>query len=119
VLIVEDEALIRWSLGQTLVTSGALVVEAADARSAMDALRVDTTAFDVAVVDIHLPDGNGLSVLATIRRLCPATRVLLMTAHCTPELLDQARSLGAQGLVEKPFDVEAMAALILGTASAT
>jgi two-component system C4-dicarboxylate transport response regulator DctD len=118
VLIVEDEALIRWSLTQTLVDAGATVVEAADLRSAMAALRAADPGFDVAVLDVRLPDGSGLGLLATIRRLCPATRVLLMTAHGTPALLAEARALGAHGVVDKPFELHAMAGRILGAAPA-
>jgi DNA-binding NtrC family response regulator len=118
VLIVDDEWLIRWSLAQTLVAAGATVVEAADARSAMDALRAETPGFDVAVLDVRLPDGNGLGLLSAIRRLHPATRVFLMTAHGTPELMDEARALGALGVVDKPFELDAMAGLILGATPA-
>jgi DNA-binding NtrC family response regulator len=114
VLIVEDEALIRWSLAQTLLDAGATVVEAADLRSAMDALRGGAPGFDVAVVDVRLPDGSGLTLLATIRRLRPATRVLMMTAYGTPALVDEARALGAHGVVDKPFELHAMAGRILG-----
>ena len=118
VLIVEDEALIRWSLTQTLVDAGATVVEAADLRSAMDALRAGAPGFDVVVLDVRLPDGSGLGLLATIRRLRPATRVLMMTAHGTPALLAEARALGAYGVVDKPFELHAMAGLILGATPA-
>lgn len=118
VLIVEDEALIRWSLTQTLVDAGATVVEAADLRSAMEALRAGTPGFDVAVLDVRLPDGSGLTLLATIRRLRPATRVLMMTAHGTPALVAEARALGAYGVVDKPFELHAMAGLILGATPA-
>jgi DNA-binding NtrC family response regulator len=117
VLVVDDEGLIRWSLGQTLSAAGATVVEAPDARTAMAAIEA-APHFDVAVLDMHLPDGNGLALLATIRRLFPSTRVLMMTAHGTAALQDEARALGAAGLVEKPFDLDVMAALVLGPAPA-
>lgn len=118
VLLVEDEGLIRWSLAQTLAAAGATVVEAADARSAMEAIATAAAAFDVAVLDVRLPDGSGLGLLATIRRLRPATRVVLMTAYGTPALRDEARALGALGVVEKPFELDAMTALVLGAAPA-
>jgi DNA-binding NtrC family response regulator len=117
VLIVDDERLIRWSLAQTLVAAGATVVEAADARSAMDALRAGA-GFDVAVLDVRLPDGNGLGLLAAIRQLRPATRVWLMTGYGTQAIVDQARALGALGVVDKPFELDTMAGLILGATPA-
>jgi DNA-binding NtrC family response regulator len=118
VLIVEDEGLIRWSLVQALIAAGARVVEAADARSAMDALRAGARGFDVAVLDVRLPDGSGLGLLASIRQLWPKTSVLLMTAFDTPELWREACALGALAVVEKPFELDAMTRLILGAAPA-
>ena len=118
VLIVEDEGLIRWSLGQMLGAAGATVVEAADAKSALAALQAEPRGFDVAVLDVHLPDGDGFGLLATIRRTSPATPVLLMTAHGTPQLRQTAWALGALGLVDKPFDLDTMVSLILGAAAA-
>ena len=114
VLIVDDEGLIRWSLAQTLAAAGATVVEAADTRSAMEAIGAAAPAFDAAILDVRLPDGSGLGLLTAIRRLRPATRVVLMTAYGTPALLAEARALGALGVVEKPFELDAMTALILG-----
>jgi DNA-binding NtrC family response regulator len=118
VLLVEDESLIRWALTQTLVAAGARVVEAADARSAIDALRAGAQGFDVAVLDVRLPDGSGLGLLATIRQSWPKTSVLLMTAFDPPELWREACALGALGVVEKPFELDAMTRLILGAARA-
>ena len=118
VLIVEDEGLIRWALAQTLIAAGATVVEAADAQSAMAALHAESRAFDVAVLDVRLPDGSGLGLLTTIRRLWPSTPVLLMTAFGTPELRQAARALVAFGMVEKPFELDAMTGLIFGAVPA-
>ena len=52
-----------------------VVVEAADLRSAMAALRADARGVDVAVLDVQLPDANGFSRLAALRRLWPVVVV--------------------------------------------
>jgi DNA-binding NtrC family response regulator len=116
VLLVEDERLIRWAVAQTLDAAGVTVAEASDARSARVALQAAAPAFDVALVDVHLPDGNGLELMSTILRLWPGTPVILMTAFGTRELQEEARALGALGVVNKPFDLDAMTALVLGAA---
>jgi DNA-binding NtrC family response regulator len=117
VLIVEDEALIRWSLAQTLEAAGVTIVEAADATAGMAVLRAETRGFDVAVLDVRLPDGDGVGLLAAIRWRWPATRVLLMTAFAASEVRELASQLGAIAVVDKPFDLDAMAGLILHAAA--
>jgi DNA-binding response OmpR family regulator len=93
---------------------GAGVTAAPVAHAAVDAVRNAPQRFDVAVLDLHLPDCRGLGLLAAIRRLSPGTRVLLMTALDTTELCNDARALGAERIVGKPFDLDQMASLVVG-----
>jgi two-component system response regulator FlrC len=118
VLIAEDDLLMRWSLGQVLTAGGARVTEAIDGREALAAVRAVPFCFDVAVLDVHLPDSCGLGLLASVRQLSPATRVILMTAFGTSDLRTGAQALGAEGVVDKPFDLDLMRALVLGPATA-
>jgi DNA-binding NtrC family response regulator len=113
VLVVDDEPLIRWSLQETLEQLGHTVAEAGDRAAAL--LRVSTAPqpFDVVVLDYRLPDSNDLDLLATIRRLVPATAVILMTAFGTPEVAAGALQLGAFRVVAKPFEVHDMATLVM------
>jgi two-component system response regulator PilR (NtrC family) len=106
VLVVEDEALIRWALNETLTRAGHHVREAGDAASALRVLREFPAAIDVVLLDLRLPDSSDLSLLCCIRQLSPASAVVMMTAHTTPEMSDEARRLGAFDVMAKPFDVE-------------
>jgi DNA-binding NtrC family response regulator len=112
VLVTDDELLIRWSLAQALTAAGADVTEAADGHSAIAAVRAAADPFDVAVLDVRLPDNSGLGLLAAIRALSPGTRVVLMTACDTPELRSGASALGAADVVGKPFDLHRIAELV-------
>jgi DNA-binding NtrC family response regulator len=103
VLVVEDESLMRWSVAQALTGRGHTVVEAADGAAAMRLL--EETPADVVLLDYRLPDFDDFALLRDIRRLAPATPVVLMTAFGTPELSDRARALGASDVLQKPFDV--------------
>jgi DNA-binding NtrC family response regulator len=103
VLVVEDESLMRWSVAQALTGRGHTVVEAADGAAAMRLL--EETPADVVLLDYRLPDSDDFALLRDIRRLAPATPVVLMTAFGTPELSDRARALGASDVLQKPFDV--------------
>ena len=111
VLVVDDEALIRWSLAESLTDAGYIVSEASDGASAV-AQMSDGNEFDAIVLDYRLPDSNDLHLLATIRGLQPAAAVVMMTAFGTPEVTSGALELGAYQVVPKPFDVHDMVALV-------
>jgi DNA-binding NtrC family response regulator len=111
VLVVDDEALIRWSLAETLTDDGLSVAEANDGESALRML-ADAGPFDVVVLDYRLPDSNDLGLLASIRRAAPQTAVVMMTAFGTPEMSNAALQLGAYRVVAKPFDMHEMTEVV-------
>jgi DNA-binding NtrC family response regulator len=118
VLVVDDEALIRWSLAETLEQSGHRVVEAGDAESALRAVSAGPP-FDVVLLDYRLPDSNDLNLLGSIRKAAPATAVIMMTAFGTPEVMAGAVRMGAYRVISKPFEVHEVAALVLEAHAAT
>ena len=113
VLVVDDEALIRWSLSETLTEGGHLVTEAADGEAALRTLTDGAPAFDVVLLDYRLPDSNDLTLLSRIRQAAPTAVVIMMTAFSTPEMSNDALHLGAYRVVPKPFEVHDMADLVL------
>ncbi len=112
VLVVDDEPLIRWSVSETLRHEGYTVVEAGDAKSALTAVNEGDSPFGVVVLDVRLPDSDGLSLLARLRSAMPGARIILMTAHGTPELADDALGLGAYCVISKPFGMAAIAEIV-------
>jgi two-component system, NtrC family, response regulator AtoC len=112
ILVVDDEALIRWSLAETLIDSGYYVVEAPDGKGALAALGDAQAPIDVVLLDYRLPDSNDLTLLSTVRKLAPATQVILMTAYGTPEIFRGALELGAYRVVSKPFEMNELASLV-------
>jgi len=112
VLVVDDEALMRWSVTETLAEQGWHVTEAVDGVSAMDAFSEIADAQGVVFLDLWLPDSNDLHVLAAMHRQSPGTPVILMTAHGTPDLIDEARALGAFAVIDKPFDLNELIPLV-------
>ena len=113
VLVVEDEALIRWSIAETLTHGGHTVVEASSASTAVRALEEAPEPVDVVLLDYRLPDSNDLGLLAEIRRLMPDSAVVMMTAFGTPEVTRDALDLGAYRVVSKPFDMHGLESLVL------
>jgi DNA-binding NtrC family response regulator len=112
VLIVDDETLIRWSVAESLEAAGFRVAEAG---SAAEALRFFAHAPDdicVVLLDLKLPDSSDLGLLRRIREIAPACRIILMTAHGTREVLDEALKAGAVGVLGKPFDMSRIVTLV-------
>jgi DNA-binding NtrC family response regulator len=112
VLVVDDEPLLRWSVAETLGEQGWQVTEAVDAGSAMIAFPEIAAAGGLVFLDVRLPDSDDLHVLRAMQCLSPRTPVILMTAHGTPELSDDAYALGAFAVLDKPFDLGDLAPLV-------
>jgi DNA-binding NtrC family response regulator len=113
ILVVEDEALIRWSITETLGQEGHTVLEAGTAASAVKALEDAGDQLDVVLLDYHLPDSNDLRLLADVRRLQPRSAVVMMTAFGTPEVTAGALALGAHRVMAKPFDMRALKSMVV------
>ena len=112
VLIVDDEPLIRWSVAESLEAAGHRVVEAGTAREALQFFEKPPQPIDVAVLDLRLPDSSDLGLMRRIRELAPQCRIIMMTAHGTPEILDEAMQAGARGVLGKPFDMALIISLV-------
>jgi len=112
VLVVDDEALIRWSLAESLTNAGYHVLEAPDRRSALEFLKPGRDGACVVLLDLRLPDSQDLGLLQHIRSVSPQCRVIIMTAHGTPELVEEALRGGAFRVVDKPFDLDLMVGLV-------
>lgn len=113
VLVVDDEPLIRWSVAETLVDLGLDVEQADCAAAALQAITTAALPFDVIVLDLRLPDMNDLSLLATIRQLVPETRIVLMTAFGSPEIMAEALKLGVRDVLCKPFEMTELGRLVV------
>ncbi len=112
VLIVDDEALIRWFVAESLETAGHQILEASNAREALAYFTDGANPVGVVVLDLKLPDSNDLGLLRRIQQLAPQCRIILMTAHGTPEILDEAIRSGAFAVLPKPFDVTQVQGLV-------
>jgi two-component system response regulator AtoC len=117
VLVVDDEALIRWSVSQTLEDLGAEVEQAIDAASTLRTL-AGSAAFDVIVLDLRLPDMDDLTLLEIVRRDYPGAAVVLMTAFGNPEIVERARGLGVVDILNKPFELAVLSRVVLAAGGA-
>ncbi len=108
VLIIDDEAAIRESLQTLLEFDGYDVESAADGESGL--ARTGERTFDLILLDLALPDRNGLDLLAELRAHDPQISVIMITAYGTVENAVAAMQAGAVNFVQKPWDNEKLLA---------
>src|SRR5438067_12560713 len=108
VLIIDDEAEIRESL-QTLLEFECYEVEAA-ANGTQGLAKLGDRPFDLVLLDLALPDRNGLDLLPEIRALDPQIAVIMITAYGTVEDAVRAMQSGAANFLQKPWDNEKLLA---------
>lgn len=108
VLLVEDDRMIAQGLQTALRQDGHAVDWMRDGRSAGEALH--SSAFDVVLLDLGLPERDGIEVLRDLRRRGDATPVIILTAR--DEVQDRIGGLdaGADDYIVKPFDLDEVAA---------
>jgi DNA-binding NtrC family response regulator len=111
VLILDDESTLRTALFRLLDRKGYQVVTAQrldEARSFMSPEKP----FDLAIVDMNLPDGNGLDLISEIKSMSPGTQVIVLTGFATIDTAIQATQKGAYHFLTKPFNVEELMSLL-------
>jgi CheY-like chemotaxis protein len=113
-LVVDDDDLVAWALEKAAAPCCADICVAATGSAAL--ARIQAARFDLAFVDIHLPDANGLDLLLQIRDLSPATKIVVLSSDATPFNRECAFARGAWQFIEKPFDL-AEIAQVLGDCS--
>jgi len=101
VLIVDDQAIVREGIKSMLAMEGdmAVVGEAANGLEALQ--RVATDPPDVVLMDVRMPEMDGLTALARLKALAPRTSVLMMTLYDDPDYLLRAVASGAAGYLLK------------------
>ena len=108
VLIIDDEAEIRESLRTLLEIEGFDVDAAGTGEEGLD--RIGERAFDLVLLDLALPDRNGLDLLAELREQDADLSVIMITAYGTVENAVRAMQSGAVNFIQKPWDNEKLLA---------
>jgi DNA-binding NtrC family response regulator len=104
VLVVDDDAVGRYTLRGLLEDEGLIVEEAADGEAALAQLGLGE--FDLVISDLRMPKLDGMELLRRAQSLTPAPRIILLTAHGSERHAVEAMKLGALDYFKKPFDVE-------------
>ena len=107
-LMVEDDAatICALEVGLEMYYPSAKTTSTSLGREAIDMMREN--GFDIALLDLGLPDIDGLEVLKEIRRFSNVP-IIVVSARNTDETKDEARTLGANDYITKPFHFDALA----------
>jgi DNA-binding NtrC family response regulator len=108
VLIIDDEAEIRESLQTLLEMEGYDVETAATGMQGLN--RIGQRPFDLVLLDLALPDRNGMDILADAHAQDPGLSVIMITAYGTVENAVKAMQSGAANFIQKPWDNEKLLA---------
>ena len=103
-LVVDDELSVLHVIERLAVKAGFEVVTCSSGAAAMRLLQQRPA--DLAMVDLRMPDVNGLDLLRQIRTTVPGCEVILMTAYAAVDSAVEAIKLGAREYLTKPFDFE-------------
>ncbi len=109
ILIVDDEFALREAVRFVLKDRYA-VATAAGGEEALKYLADNTV--NLVLLDIKMPNIDGISAFREIRKRHPETQVVFVTAHATPEIIQDVTSLGAYGFIMKPFDTSNLVKIV-------
>jgi DNA-binding NtrC family response regulator len=110
ILIVDDEDDLRTLLGHVLTGAGYEIVTAQDGDQAIQAIKGQR--FDLALLDIQMPNVNGIQVLKYIKEHSPSTRAIMLTGYADLKHAMEAREFGARDFIGKPYKLEDILATV-------
>src|SRR5262245_26918394 len=110
VLVLDDEETLRFVLQSVVQSLGCNALVAGTKAQALEHLA--RRPLSVALLDLILPDGSGVEVLEEIKRASPDTEVIILTGHASLETAIASVRAGAYDYIEKPFELDALSALV-------
>jgi DNA-binding response OmpR family regulator len=106
VLLVEDDEATRDAMTAVLVREGYLVMTASSGHDALGLVRTPLSPIDVVLLDVHLPDVNGIDLCARIRELLPQAAVVVCSGEAEPAEVAKLLELGVHRYFQKPMALD-------------
>ena len=107
ILLVDDEKDFLSIMSERMQVRGMDVSTAASAKEAIEMAGAES--FDAIILDLQMPEMDGLEALKVLKAQKPELQVILLTGHATIEKGVEAMKLGAMDLMEKPADLKTLA----------
>jgi len=112
ILVVDDQPAIRMMLTELFQGPGIKVFEADKGSTALDIF--ETQKPNCVLLDLKMPEIDGIDILRVIRKQSPKVPVILITAYADPIKMEEAHALGITQCFTKPFDIIELKAFVLG-----
>ncbi len=110
ILIVDDEKQFRESTKRLLLRKGYHAEAAGSGTEALE--KIGKESFDLMLVDIRMPEMNGLEMLQRAKKMAPEIMALIITGYGTDKLEKEAMQLEVDGFVNKPITIDALTKII-------
>lgn len=110
ILIVDDNEDLCENIGEIFELQGYDISTAYDGKSAIEEMKKKE--FDLLLIDVKMPEMNGVDVFKTIREIQPNCVTIFMSAYTVEELLREALRLGAFGALNKPLDYDKLLSVV-------
>jgi DNA-binding NtrC family response regulator len=104
ILLVDDEKSVRYGMRRALTSFGGKILEATNGREAIEAVQRENP--ELVIMDIAMPEMDGLEALEKIRQLAYAPLVIIVTAHGSEKIAVEAMKKGAYDYIAKPYEVD-------------
>jgi CheY-like chemotaxis protein len=112
ILVVEDDAQIRWLISELLTDEGYTVVEAANGQAALAYLHTAPDLPRLIILDLMMPIMNGWDFLRARQRDPVVQAIPVLVVSATPSIEASVAALGAQEALKKPIDLDRLVALV-------
>lgn len=112
ILIVDDQYGLRRLLYELFSDEGYCVRLAAGGLEALKLVSQEMP--DIVLLDVKMPLMSGLETLSELKKINPELIVLMMTAYCDLDVVEQAKKIGVKHYIVKPFDVNELRLLVRG-----
>ena len=104
ILVVDDEDDLRMLLDHVVSSAGYHVTTAEDGQDAI--LKIQNNTFDLALLDIQMPNASGIEVLKYLKKNAPTTKAIMLTGYADLKYAMEAREYGARDFISKPYKLE-------------
>jgi DNA-binding response OmpR family regulator len=116
ILLAEDEHSVAFSISFALKADGHRIEIATDGEQALSKLTADSGAFDLLITDNNMPRLPGIELVRRLRETRFSGKILVLSAHLSPENRAAYGALGVHGMVPKPFDLHQLRTVVRGLA---
>ena len=103
ILVADDDKELVQTIEEELIIEGYEVAVAHDGEEAMNAIQ--SAPFQIAIIDLKMPKISGLEILQKVKKDYPHLKTIILTAYANLENVKKCRDLGADEVVEKPYDL--------------